>query len=40
VGLLCGGYGRAELESAGAYCVYKDPAELLGHLEELGIHSD
>jgi HAD superfamily hydrolase (TIGR01549 family) len=40
VGLLCGGYGRAELERAGAYRVYKDPAELLTHLEELGIHTD
>jgi HAD superfamily hydrolase (TIGR01509 family) len=40
VGLLCGGYGRAELDGAGAYRVYKDPAELLGHLEELGIHTD
>jgi HAD superfamily hydrolase (TIGR01549 family) len=40
VGLLCGGYGRAELDRAGAYRVYKDPAELLGHLEELGIQTD
>ena len=40
VGLLCGGYGRAELQGAGAYRVYSDPAELLGHLEELGIHTD
>jgi HAD superfamily hydrolase (TIGR01549 family) len=40
VGLLCGGYGRAELDGAGAYRVYKDPAELLGHIEELGIHTD
>jgi HAD superfamily hydrolase (TIGR01549 family) len=40
VGLLCGGYGRTELDRAGAYRVYKDPAELLGHLEELGIHAD
>jgi HAD superfamily hydrolase (TIGR01549 family) len=40
VDLLCGGYGRAELDRAGAYRVYKDPAELLGHLEELGIYTD
>ena len=40
VGLLCGGYGRAELDRAGAYRVYKDPAELLAHLEELGIQMD
>ena len=37
VGLLCGGYGQAELEGAGAYRVYKDPADLLQHLGELGI---
>ena len=40
VGLLCGGYGQAELDGAGAYRVYKDPAELLAHLEELGIQMD
>jgi HAD superfamily hydrolase (TIGR01549 family) len=39
VGLLCGGYGQSELEAAGAYRIYKDPAELLGHLEELGIYN-
>ena len=37
VGLLSGGYGREELERAGAYRVYLDPAELLGHLDEVGI---
>jgi HAD superfamily hydrolase (TIGR01509 family) len=37
VGLLCGGYGQAELEGAGAYRVYEDPADLLQHLGELGI---
>ncbi|NNM96053.1 MAG: HAD family hydrolase [Candidatus Dormibacteraeota bacterium] len=37
VGLLSGGYGRAELETAGAFRVYDDPADLLGHLYELGI---
>ena len=37
VGFLCGGYGQAELEGAGAYRVYKDPADLLQHLGELGI---
>jgi phosphoglycolate phosphatase-like HAD superfamily hydrolase len=37
VGLLSGGYGQEELERAGAYRVYQDPAELLKHLDELGI---
>ena len=39
IGVLSGGYGREELESAGAYRVYEDPATLLGHLDELGIRS-
>ncbi len=37
VGLLSGGYGRAELETAGAYSVYEDPADLLLHLDEVGV---
>lgn len=37
VGLLTGGYGREELAQAGAYRVYEDAADLLGHLEEIGI---
>jgi HAD superfamily hydrolase (TIGR01509 family) len=37
VGLLSGGYGRAELEVAGAYRVYDDPADLLRHLDEVGV---
>ena len=37
VGLLSGGYGQEELERAGAYRVYTDPAELLLHLDEIGI---
>jgi HAD superfamily hydrolase (TIGR01509 family) len=37
IGLLSGGYGRDELERAGAYRVYQDPAELLGHLDEVGV---
>ena len=36
VGLLSGGYGQEELERAGAYRVYQDPAELLQHLDEVG----
>lgn len=39
VGLLSGGYGSDELETAGAYRVYADPADLLGHLDELGIRA-
>ena len=37
VGLLSGGYGREELERAGAFRVYEDPADLDRHLDELGI---
>jgi len=35
IGLLSGGYGRDELERAGALRVYDDPADLLDHLDEL-----
>ena len=37
VGLLSGGYGAEELERAGAYRVYQDPADLLKHLDEVGV---
>jgi HAD superfamily hydrolase (TIGR01509 family) len=37
VGLLSGGYGVDELERAGAYRVYEDPAELMRHLDEVGV---
>lgn len=40
VGLLCGGYGTEELERAGAYRVYDDPAMLMRHLDELGIRNE
>jgi len=36
VGLLSGGYGLDELERAGAYRVYEDPADLLKHIDEVG----
>jgi HAD superfamily hydrolase (TIGR01549 family) len=36
IGLLSGGYGMEELERAGAYRVYEDPADLLQHLDEVG----
>jgi phosphoglycolate phosphatase-like HAD superfamily hydrolase len=37
VGLLSGGYGEDELERAGAYRVYQDPADMLRHLDEVGV---
>jgi len=37
IGLLSGGYGKEKLEHVGAYRVYQDPAELLTHLDEVGI---
>jgi phosphoglycolate phosphatase-like HAD superfamily hydrolase len=37
IGLLSGGYGREELERAGAFRVYEDPADLLTHLDEVGV---
>jgi HAD superfamily hydrolase (TIGR01509 family) len=37
VGLLSGGYGQDELDRAGAYRVYQDPADLLRHLDEVGV---
>jgi HAD superfamily hydrolase (TIGR01549 family) len=37
VGFLSGGYGREELERAGAYRTYDDPADLLRHLDEVGV---
>jgi HAD superfamily hydrolase (TIGR01549 family) len=39
VGVLSGGYGREELERAGAYRVYEDPADLLAHLDEVGLRT-
>ena len=37
IGVLSGGYGRNELETAGAYRVYDDPRDLLSRIDELGI---
>jgi HAD superfamily hydrolase (TIGR01509 family) len=37
VGVLSGGYGQDELERAGAYRVYEDPADLLQHIDEIGV---
>ncbi len=39
IGLLSGGYGREELERAGAYRVYADPAELLTRADEVGVRN-
>ncbi len=39
VGLLSGGYGQDELERAGAYRVYHEPADLMRHLDEVGIRT-
>ena len=40
VGLQSGGYGREELERAGAYRVYADPADMLARLYEVGVRSE
>ena len=40
VGLLSGGFGENELERAGAYRVYRDPADLLAHLDEVGVRGE
>ena len=37
---LSGGYGTDELERAGAYRVYDDPAHLLEHLDEVGVRGE
>ena len=37
IGVLSGGYGIEELEQGGAYRVYEDPADLLNHLDEVGV---
>jgi HAD superfamily hydrolase (TIGR01549 family) len=37
VGMLSGGYSQDELERAGAFRVYADPADMLMHIEHLGI---
>ena len=36
IGVLSGGYGEDELDRAGAYRVFEDPADLLKHIDELG----
>ncbi|MGW7237738.1 HAD family hydrolase [Streptomyces sp. NPDC054804] len=39
VAVLSGGIPRADLEAAGARAVYRDPADILGHLET-GVFAD
>jgi phosphoglycolate phosphatase-like HAD superfamily hydrolase len=39
IGLLSGGFGEEELLRAGAFQVYRDPADLLSRLDEIGIQS-
>ena len=39
IGLLSGGYGDQELAQAGAYRVYRDPAELLDSIYQLGLRT-
>jgi HAD superfamily hydrolase (TIGR01509 family) len=40
IGLQSGGYGREELERAGAYRVYSDPADLLARIDEVGVRGE
>ena len=40
VGILGGGYSKSELEEAGAFRVYSDPADMLSHVEDFGISLD
>jgi len=37
IGVRSGGYGGEELREAGAFRVYDDPADILRHLDELGV---
>ena len=36
IGFLSGGYASEELERAGAYRVFEDPADMLRHIDEVG----
>jgi HAD superfamily hydrolase (TIGR01549 family) len=39
VGVLTGGYSKEELAQSGAFRVYNDPADMLVHIEDLGIEA-
>lgn len=34
VGVLCGGFAGADIRAAGAHRIYRDPADLLAHLDD------
>ena len=40
IGVLSGGYGEQELAQAGAYRVYRDPAQLLDSIYQLGLRGE
>lgn len=40
IGLLCGGFSEASLRKAGCVAIYKDPADLLAHYDQLPIAHD
>jgi len=40
VGLLCGGYAKEELESAGAHRIYESPLAFLENLADIGIYPE
>lgn len=35
IGVLCGGWTQTELRRAGSIAIYRDPADLLDHYDEL-----
>ncbi len=37
IGLLCGGFGEAELRDAGAVAVFESPQDLVEHFEDAGL---
>jgi phosphoglycolate phosphatase len=37
IGLLCGGFGEAELRDAGAVAVFESPQDLVEHFEDSGL---
>jgi hypothetical protein len=40
LGFLSGGYGQEELDRAGAFRVYSDAADMLMHIEQLGLPAE
>ena len=37
IGILAGGYSKEELTQSGAFRTYSDPADMLQHIEDLGV---